>query len=302
LVSAETKDGSMTTRLTGVSETLLIPLWARAVEGDSPEPIVTDHKAAEMVAQIDYDFSKFHSARLSQVGVAVRTMLFDRAVRAVVERHPRAVVVNLGAGLDTRHERLKLQHIDWYELDVPESMAWRRHFFVESQRYHFLTKSVFDLSWMDDIEDAGRPVLLIAEGLFMYFAEEKLRPLFQGIAARFAGQGMLFEMLAPFLVGRSKHHDSVSKVDGSAEFRWALKDSRTLQTWHEGIRVAQEWNYLDYCKTRWGWFGRFARLPFIRPRFASRIVQLRFASKSTQGTPRIATTAKPGQRVGVVDR
>ena len=291
----------MTTRLTGVSETLLIPLWARAIEGDSPEPIVIDHKAAEMVAQIDYDFSRFQSARLSQVGVAVRTMLFDKAVLAFVERHPRAVVVNLGAGLDTRYDRLKLRHVDWYELDVPESMAWRRHFFCESQRYRFLTKSVFDLSWMDNIEAAGRPVILIAEGLFMYFAEEKLRPLFQEIATRFAGQEMLFEMLAPFLVGKSKHHDSVSKMDGSPEFRWSLKDSRTLQTWHEGIRVVQEWNYFDYCKARWGWLGRCARLPFVRPRFASRIVQLRLASRSTQSTPGIAVAARPGQRVRTAD-
>lgn len=102
----------MTTNLTGIPETLLIPLWARAVEGDRPDPIVTDDKAAEMVSQIDYDFSKFESARLSQLGVAIHTMLLDKAVSAFLRCNPEAVVVNLGAGLDTRHDRLGLEEID----------------------------------------------------------------------------------------------------------------------------------------------------------------------------------------------
>jgi O-methyltransferase involved in polyketide biosynthesis len=267
----------MVEKLTGVPETLLIPLWARAVEGDRTEPIIIDRKAAEMVAEIDYDFSKFESSWLSQVGVAVRTMLLDEAVSAFVKHHPHAMVINLGAGLDTRHDRLKLKQVDWYELDVPESMAWRRCFFAESSRYRFLMQSVFDSSWMNEIQDADRPVLLISEGLFMYFAEEDLKPLFRKLAVRFCGAEMLFDMLPPFLVGKGRHHDSVSKIDSPVQFKWGLKNSRELETWHPSIQFVQEWDYYDYYKGRWRWFGRFARLPFIRPWLSNRIVHLRFA-------------------------
>lgn len=45
--------------LSGVSETLLIPLWARAVETKHHQPIVKDEKAVEMMEHIDYDFRKF---------------------------------------------------------------------------------------------------------------------------------------------------------------------------------------------------------------------------------------------------
>lgn len=50
-----------------VQETLLIPLWARAVEIEQPEPIIRDPKSAEIMATINYDFDKFSQAKSSQV-------------------------------------------------------------------------------------------------------------------------------------------------------------------------------------------------------------------------------------------
>ncbi|MGZ7118543.1 MAG: hypothetical protein ACXVH2_02455 [Methanobacterium sp.] len=47
--------------LKGIPETLLIPLWARAVEAKQPHPIIIDEKAIEIMEQIDYDFSKFNN-------------------------------------------------------------------------------------------------------------------------------------------------------------------------------------------------------------------------------------------------
>jgi O-methyltransferase involved in polyketide biosynthesis len=49
----------MEQNLEGVSETLLIPLWARAEETKLQNPIIYDKKALEMMDEIEYDFSKF---------------------------------------------------------------------------------------------------------------------------------------------------------------------------------------------------------------------------------------------------
>jgi O-methyltransferase involved in polyketide biosynthesis len=272
------KDNSMKIQLSGVPETLLIPLWARAVEGRKTNPIVYDNKATEILSQIDYDFSKFESSRLSQLGVSIRTMLLDNAVSTFIKHNSEAVVINLGVGLDTLHERLGLKDIDWYELDLPESIELRRRFFTESQRYHFISRSIFDTSWMDEIEDAGRPVLLIAEGLFMYFTEEELKPLFKKLVDRFAGAEMLLEVLGPFLVGKGKRHDSVSKIDSKVEFKWGIKDSRDIMRWCHGINFIEEWCYFDYHKERAGWVSHIVRLPFIRSRLAPRIVYLKFSN------------------------
>lgn len=42
--------------LSGIPETLLVALWARAAETLRATPLIRDGKAVEMVGQIDYDF------------------------------------------------------------------------------------------------------------------------------------------------------------------------------------------------------------------------------------------------------
>jgi O-methyltransferase involved in polyketide biosynthesis len=43
--------------LNAVSQTLLIPLYYRAMESQRPDALVRDPKAVELVGQLDYDFS-----------------------------------------------------------------------------------------------------------------------------------------------------------------------------------------------------------------------------------------------------
>lgn len=267
----------MEAKLTGIPETLLIALWARAAATQEAEPIIQDPKAVEMVSRIDYDFSRFEASnRFTKLGVAVRTMILDRELAALLKRYPGAVVVNFGAGLDTRHARMQCHDTDWYEIDVPESIELRRQFFSESDRYHFVAYSMFDLSWIDNVKTCGRPVIFLAEGLFMYFEEEKLRPFFRELVLHFPGSEMLFEMLAPFMVGKSRHHETVKKIDSAAEFKWGLKYSRDIETWHPSIRFIEEWNYYDYYRSRWSLLGALGRLPFFRTRLGCRIVHLNF--------------------------
>ncbi|MFG6301111.1 MULTISPECIES: hypothetical protein [Streptomyces] len=50
-----------TPRLGTVQETLLIPLYARAVENRKELPMLRDARAAEIVAALDYDFARFEA-------------------------------------------------------------------------------------------------------------------------------------------------------------------------------------------------------------------------------------------------
>lgn len=270
--------------LVGIPETLLIALWARAAATQTENPIVHDAKAVEMVSNINYDFSRFEASnRFTKLGVAVRTVLLDNGLSAWLRAHPDTVVINFGAGLDTRHARMQCEAVDWYEIDVPETIALRRRFFSETDHYHFIAQSIFDLSWMGQVDTAGRTVIFLAEGLFMYFPEKQLKLFFRALAENFPGAEMLFEMLAPAFVGREKHHETVKRIDSQVAFKWGLKESREMEAWHQAIRFVSEWNYFDYQKKQWGLFGAVARLPFFRPRLACRIVQLRFADLRPSG-------------------
>ena len=92
-----------------VAETLLIPLYMRAKESRRNNPILYD-KAAEWLADsLEYDYSQFDGAKLSEVGCVVRGWYFDCAVRRFIKAHSHPVVVNVGCGLDTRFQRIGSQ-------------------------------------------------------------------------------------------------------------------------------------------------------------------------------------------------
>lgn len=267
--------------LSGVPETMLIPLWAKACETERDESIIKDYAAAQIVSKIDYDFKKFEKARMSQLGTCVRTLILDNAVHRFLKRCPGGVVINIGAGLDTRGERLRSEDYSrWYDLDVPEAIELRRKFFPENERRKLIGKSMFDASWTDEVQDEGRRVVIIAEGLFMYFSEEELRPLLQLLARRFPGAELLVEIMPPFVVKNTKRHDSLSTLDHAPQFKWGSRDSRDVEGWAPGVRFVEDWNYFNFCKKRWGIFGVAGRL-FLRRVLNCRIARFQLEEKAS---------------------
>ena len=83
-----------------VAETLLIPLYMRAKENRRKNPILCDKLAEQLVENIEYDYSRFDGAKLSEVGCVIRGWYFDHAIRRFIDTHTRPVVVNVGCGLD----------------------------------------------------------------------------------------------------------------------------------------------------------------------------------------------------------
>ena len=270
-------------QLGDVPETMLITLWARATETGRSDAILCDPAAVELLGRIDYDFSRFEGVWMSQVGVAVRSAILDEGVRRFLDRRPDAVVVNLGAGLDTRYRRLGDDRIRlWYDVDLPEAIELRRRLMEETSVNRYLGASAFDEAWMAQIQDDGAPVLVLAEGLLMYFAEDMVRSLLRRLVRRFGGGEMFLEMLAPFLVGRARHHDSLRKTQGAAEFRWGMTDTRAMEAWAPGLRFVEEWNYFEHHPERWRHLRWAALIPAFRRRFNNRIVHLRF---DKEGSP-----------------
>ena len=114
-----------------VAETLLIPLYMRAKESRRDNPILYDKAAERLADSLEYDYSQFDGAKLSEVGCVVRGWYFDRAVRRFIEAHPHPVVVNVGCGLDTRFQRIGDGKAVFYDLDLPEVIALRRELIPE---------------------------------------------------------------------------------------------------------------------------------------------------------------------------
>src|ERR1700757_3630908 len=100
-----------------------------------------------------------------------RPILDDR-VLSFTSEHPDAVVVDLGAGLDTGMQRVKPPTtVDWYSVDLPNVIALRDELVPAAGPAHSVAASVADDSWTDTIP-ADRPTMLIADGLLAFLPED----------------------------------------------------------------------------------------------------------------------------------
>ena len=95
--------------VTGVLETMVQTLYARAKETKKQNAKIKDEIAVELVEKLDYDFSKADKDSAMTYGVIARTIVLDRMVRQYLENHENTVVVNIACGLDTRCYRMKVQ-------------------------------------------------------------------------------------------------------------------------------------------------------------------------------------------------
>ena len=131
--------------VTGVPETMVQTLYARAKETRKKNAKINDEIAVELVKKLDYDFSKADKDNAMTYGVIARTIVLDRMVRKYLEKHENTVVENIACGLDTRCYRMKGKYLRWYNVDLPETMKIRSQFLTETDPVEFFPLYSYNL-------------------------------------------------------------------------------------------------------------------------------------------------------------
>lgn len=216
-----------------VQETLLIPLYARAVETRKEHALLRDPRAEEIVASIDYDFGRFDGLP-SLTGALLRTLLFDRWVAEFLSAHPQATVVGIGTGLNTRYERVDNGRARWFELDLPDVIALRRRFFTDTPQRTMIASSVTDEAWAAEVtSDAGGPYLFLAEAVLPYLDEADVRQVVDLLADRFPSALLALDTAGPGFFDTQEKHDALSRVE--ARMHWFCPDlPAQLADWRPG--------------------------------------------------------------------
>lgn len=140
--------------LDNIERTLLIPLWSRAKETEMFNPIINDQIACKLIKKLDYDFSEIekNSTLLKRLLFVTRAKTFDKAIKEFISKYPNAVLVNLGAGLDTTFFRVDNEKLNWYNIDLPDVIELRKKLLSESNREKCIAKSFLDVSWFNAIK------------------------------------------------------------------------------------------------------------------------------------------------------
>jgi O-methyltransferase involved in polyketide biosynthesis len=201
-------------KLSGVSRSMLSCLWGRAQLSKKYSSLFYDKKAIELVEKIDYDelaasddgpsdglqLSFFHVAQqldLPLFGLfTLRARQFDEMAEKYMAEHPRASVVNLGAGLDTTFYRVDNGLIHWYDLDLPEVIDVRRELLPEPDRVTYIAKSIFNPSWCADVKHTEEGVFMIAGGVLHWFEEPQVKQFLSMLADNFHGGEIVFSALS----------------------------------------------------------------------------------------------------------
>jgi O-methyltransferase involved in polyketide biosynthesis len=262
--------------LIGVSETLLIPLHYRAQHSKAADTAFKDVMAECFHDGIDYDWAAFRGGA-QRIGIAARTEILDTQVKTFIAANPAGLIVNLGCGLDTRFYRLDNGSLTWIDIDLPAVIALRAQLAEPSSaRHRLLARSVLEKDWIEEIAPhAGRPVLLVAEGLFPYFTEQQHKLVLRYLATHFPGQQMLFQTSAPSVVRQLVHASDLVKLKTSAQLEWGLEEGAQVTALDPRVQFVAEFSLLQ---------GREQELPpdlrqKLSPdqlRRAAKIVHVRF--------------------------
>jgi len=232
--------GIAVTKLTPVEQTALVTQYARALDSRWPRPILGDTLADEIVSKIDYDFPALGVPSSAVRQTALRAKMLDDRVRAFVSEHPDAVVVALGAGLDTGMLRVKPPAgVDWYNVDLPNVIALRDELVPGDDHAYSVAASLAEEAWADQIP-SGRPTMLVADGLLAFVSEQVIINLFRHIPEHFRsgelalndyGRVSRVSLLAMKLV--------FSAVGNQWTYR-GFKDARVPQTWSPRLTLIEE--------------------------------------------------------------
>lgn len=266
--------------LQGIPESMLIPLAARASETNHAQPIIKDKVSKEIFDSLDYPFDNLMKSSTTQLGISIRTFILDNFVKNFVTYSKKPFIINIGCGLDTRLKRLNLDTLPWIDIDVPEAITIRSQFFRETAYNKMFPKSMLDYNWIDMVKkhkyfNKECDILIIFEGVLMYFDEETISQLLEKIHLAFDNHNLFFaiEFCSKTIANNTKHHQSVSKLTSKPYFKYGYNKLIELDTIKpKNIHVAKEMNYFDYFHKRWGFFGLCRFIPFFKRRLNNKIV------------------------------
>jgi len=259
-------DRDVKIELGAVQQTLLLPLLARARDAEKDQPILGDSYARDMVARIDYDFSKLEAGRHAandQLGWTLRAWSFDNAVREFLADNSNAVVVNIGAGLDTAFRRVDDGRVLWINIDLPEVVDLRRRLMPASERESSIARSVLDFSWIDEVggKTKGRSVLFISAGVLFYFEAAEIESLFRALAGAYRSAHFIFDAVSSRLwlaLTNWMMHRS-GRMHSAARLKWHLKRASHLRRWVDTIKVVEEYSMFSRVQPRADWSKQLVR-------------------------------------------
>jgi methyltransferase (TIGR00027 family) len=231
---------------TPTQESLFLTLCSRALDSRLPRPFLGDTMADDIIATIGYDLEKFPQLttnlldRRSRVfDAAVRAKVLDEVVGRFVLRQPEAIVLDLGAGLDSRMFRVNPPPtVDWYDIDFPEVIALRRQLLPQPANAHNVGADLTDPHWLQDVP-RDRPAMMVADGLVLFLQQDDVVSLLNRLTAHFPGGELALNAYTTWAIWTFKHSRAMRTIAGGIA-NSGFNDPRNLERSVDGLTLLEE--------------------------------------------------------------
>jgi O-methyltransferase involved in polyketide biosynthesis len=224
---------------TPLQATLWLTLCGRAIDNRSPEPILGDKMADEIARKVDYDYKNLHVSSSGARNIAHRAKKLDEVVQQFIVRHPTAVGLDLGAGLDSRALRIAPPPgVSWYDIDFPEVIAARRQVLPDRATPHGIGADLTDPAWLDALP-TDRPAVIVADGLIAFLSQDEAISLVSRLINHFPSGEIAFNGYSKFAVWAQKRYPGAQSIRGITKFP-GFDDPRTPERWNPQLKLARE--------------------------------------------------------------
>jgi O-methyltransferase involved in polyketide biosynthesis len=231
----------MIIELTSVEKTLFIPLVGKAIDNRKKSPILADKKAEEIITDINYNFSLIKNNIIGNTIFCLRAKIIDTLLNELIEPNKNIVVLHLGCGLDSRYDRIGVEKISWYDIDFREVIDIRKNYYYETEYYHLIASSILEKDWLKMIPKGKENYIVIAEGVFQYIEEEKIKKLLQSIKENIGAYYLLFDAINKLSLKSSKNDKSIKETE--AKLYFAINNENEILNWDKGLKFIKKRNF-----------------------------------------------------------
>ena len=188
-------------KLSGVADTLYIPLTARIYISEHFGDFFHDQAALDLKSEMPYDEIAAKQSEYFAFAGAARFCETDQMIRTFIDKHAGDApcnIINVGCGLETSYFRIQPTpgQATFFEMDLPDVIEVRRSVLGDAENEVLVPGDMFDLAWAEGI-DASRSTFITVIGVLQYFEEEAVRGFLAAAAQRFPGAEIVFDAMTP---------------------------------------------------------------------------------------------------------
>lgn len=241
-----------------LSESAYLVALYRALESERSDALFQDPWARQLAGGQGQLFQALLGDTKQYADViAIRTHLIDKLVQERIAHDNIGLVMNLGAGLDTRPYRLNLPpSLIWLDVDLPDILEYKHQTLLGVKPRCILKRikgnlvdSTFRRSLFSVIHQLSKPALVITEGLLGYWTEHQVSKLAAHLSQQDRIGWWILELAAPTVLRGWHMQYSQTLYDqyignGEPAFKFAPQQGpEFFQTW--GWQVAHQYDVLD---------------------------------------------------------